>query len=77
MMVPAFTEVLTLTDFGRQPQSYQDLVNAEVKYCNQNREKIYKKAKEVYKIGTNQNHPLAYTCCDFKLLEEKYSAYTS
>ena len=76
-MVPAFTEVLALTDFSRQPQSYQDLVNAEVKYCNQNREKIYKKAKEVYKIGTNRNHPLAYTCCDFKLLEEKYSAYTS
>ena len=76
-MVPAFSEVLSLTNFRLHPQNYQDLVNAEIKYCNQNRDKIYKKAKEVYKIGTNKKHPLSYTCCDFKLLEEKSSVYSS
>ncbi len=74
-MVPAFFEVLTLTDFSRQPQTYQDLVNSVINYCNQNRDKIFKKAKKVYKIGTNRNHPLFYTCCDFVLLEEKSLVY--
>jgi len=70
-MIPAFPEVLTLKDFSKQPQTYRDLLNAEIKYCNQKVDKIYKKAKQVYKIGTNRSHPLSYTCCDFKLLEEK------
>jgi len=32
-------------------------------------------ANEVYKIGTNSNHPLFYTCCNFKLLKEKTTEY--
>lgn len=75
-MLPAFDCVLQLKDFSDKPQTYKDLINAEIKYCNQNVDKIYKKAQEVYKIGTNKNHPLAYTCCDFKLLEKKSSNYT-
>ena len=74
-MIPAFPEVLTLKDFSKQPQTYRDLLNAEIKYCNQKVDKIYKKAKQVYKIGTNRSHPLSYTCCDFKLLEEKSLKY--
>ena len=76
-MIPAFPEVLTLKDFSKQPQTYQDLLNAEIKYCNQKVDKIYKKAEEVYKIGTNSSHPLSYTCCNFKLLEEKSIKYLS
>lgn len=26
-------------------------------------------------MGISKNHPLAYTCCDFKLLEEKSLQY--
>ena len=76
-MIPAFSEVLTLKDFSEQPQTYKDLLNAEIKYCNQKVDKIYKKAEEVYKIGTNRSHPLSYTCCNFKLLEEKSIEYPS
>jgi protein AbiQ len=76
-MIPAFPEVLILKDFNKQPQSYRDLLNAEIKYCNQSVDKIYKKAKQVYKIGTNRNHPLSYTCCDFNLLEQKSVGYLS
>ena len=76
-MIPAFSEVLTLKDFSEQPQTYKDLLNAEIKYCNQKVDKIYKKAEEVYKIGTNSSHPLSYTCCNFKLLEEKSIEYPS
>ncbi len=56
-MFPTFDQVLTLTDFGSKPQSYKDLVNAEIKYCNQNADKIYKKAIEVYKIGVTKTIP--------------------
>ncbi|AQS58164.1 type III toxin-antitoxin system ToxN/AbiQ family toxin [Desulforamulus ferrireducens] len=76
-MVPAVPEVVTVKDFSKLPQTYRDLLNAELKYCNQNVDKIYKKAEEVYKIGTNSNHPLFYTCCNFKLLEEKSIEYLS
>ena len=76
-MVPASEPFITLTDFSSKPQKYKDLVNAEVKYCNQNITAIYKKAKEVYKIGINKKHPLNHTCCDFKLLEEKSLIYNN
>jgi protein AbiQ len=75
-MFPAFNHVLKLKDFSNEKQSYKDLVNAEIKYCNQNVDTIYKIAKKVYKIGTKKNHPLNYTCCDFKLLEEKSLDYS-
>lgn len=74
-MFPVPEDLLKLKDFSDKPQSYRDLVNAEIKFCNNNRDKICKKAKEVYKIGTNKKHPLAYTCCNFRLLEEKCLEY--
>lgn len=55
--------------------NYRDLLNAEIQFCNRNIDKIMKMAKRVYKIGTNRKHKLAYTCCDFKLLEEKCKEY--
>lgn len=74
-MFPAPDYVLNLKDFCNEQQAYKDLINSEIKYCNSNVHKIYKKAEEVYKIGINKNHPLSYTCCDFKLLEEKSLTY--
>jgi protein AbiQ len=70
-MFPAPDEMIKLKDFLTVPQHYRDLLNAEVNFCNKNVDEIHKIAKRVYKIGTNPNHPLSHTCCDFKLLEEK------
>lgn len=70
-MFPAPDEMMTLKDFSTVPQHYRDLLNAEVNFCNNNVAEIHKIAQKVYKIGTNSNHPLSHTCCDFKLLEEK------
>lgn len=70
-MFPATNEVIKLKDFSTVPQTYKDLLNAEVKYCNDNTNKILKKAEEVYRIGINRKHPIAHLCCDFKLLELK------
>lgn len=70
-MFPAPTQMITLKDFNKEPQSYRDLVNAEIRYCNTNRSDILNQALRVYRIGSNRNHPLAKTCCDFRLLETK------
>lgn len=76
-MIPAFPHVLQLKDFSQESQSYKDFVNAEIQFCNQNRQAITKKAEAVYKIGSNRNHPLAYTCCNFPLLEKQCAAHLS
>lgn len=76
-MVPAFADMLSLTDFGSQPQAYQDLVNTEIQYCNRNVKAVYKRAREVYAIGVNSKHPLHYTCCKFELLEKASLQYLS
>jgi protein AbiQ len=68
-MFPAPDEVIQLKDFTSVDPKYRDLLNAEIKYCNKNIDKILKMAKDVYKIGLNRRHPLAFACCDFRLLE--------
>lgn len=70
-MFPAPDEVIKLKDFSTVPEHYRDLLNAEVNFCNKNVGEIHKIAQKVYKIGTNPNHPLSHTCCNFKLLEVK------
>lgn len=74
-MFPAPDEVIKLKDFTTVPPDYLDLLNAEVKFCNKNIADIEKMANKVYKIGSNRNNPLAYTCCDFKLLENKCTEF--
>lgn len=54
---------------------YVALLNIEHKFCNNNIEKIKKKALKVYKIGCNDRHPLNKCCCDFKKLEEVKDMY--
>jgi protein AbiQ len=48
-MIPAFSEIIKLKDFSAQPQTYQDLLNVEIKYCNQKADEIFSKAEQVYK----------------------------
>lgn len=76
-MFPAPIEVLSIKDFKKEDSKYQRLLQMELKFCNKNVAKIYKKAKDVYKIGTTNTHPLNNACCNFKLLEEKYKEYNN
>lgn len=76
-MLPVPKTEYTLCDFSSKKQTYIDLVNAEYSYCKSNASEIYLLAEKVYNIGANRNHPLAYTCCDFKLLEQKCKEYES
>ena len=72
-MFPVPQAVLTEMDFSeiaKTDRSYADLLSKEYLFCNTHEDKIHKKALEVYKIGTNRNHPLNRCCCDFKKLEK-------
>ena len=73
-MFPAPLSVLTEKNFkliNSVDAKYADLLGNEYNYCISNEQKILDKAKAVYKIGCNKNHVLNYTCCDFKLLENR------
>lgn len=74
-MFPAPNEVIRLKDFSNEPQTYKDLINAELRYCNNNRDEILRRVRQVYRIGCNRNHPLANCCCDFTLLESKCNEF--
>ena len=50
---------------------YADLLSIEYNYCVSNEDAILAKARSVYEIACNKAHKFNYTCCDFKLLEQR------
>ena len=77
-MFPATATVLTRISFKNTQQNdpqYAALLQSEWNFCRANEASIRTKAKQVYKIGCNKNHPLNYTCCDFSFLERYYLNY--
>lgn len=76
-MIPVPDFVLTYIDFSLEDEKYRDLLENEYRYLKKNINDLKTKADYIYKIGSNRNHFLAYTCCDFILLEEKMQAYVN
>ena len=77
-MFPAQFMVLTEKNFNLVNSinsKYADLLAIEYDYCLSNESKILSKAKSVYEIGCNKDHIFNYTCCDFKILEQKMNGY--
>lgn len=77
-MFPVPKSALTIVDFSQfqtQDLNYYNLIKKERDYCIHNATQIKNKAMQVYKIGTNPKHFLSKNCCDFKLLEEKFTEY--
>ena len=73
-MFPAPLSVLTEKNFkliNSTDSKYADLLSIEYNYCVSNEARILAKAKSVYEIGCNKAHKFNYTCCDFKLLEQR------
>jgi protein AbiQ len=68
-MFPAPRCVWKVKDFNKEEYKYKRLLMTELKFCNDNADKVILKANRVYKIGTNPKHPLSIHCCDFKLLD--------
>ena len=57
--------------------NYKNLLTNQLSWCNSNRENILNKARKLYSLITEGKAPekLTERCCDFNLLEEKYSVY--
>src|SRR5699024_1867425 len=54
---------------------YRRLLEQELKLCRQNKKKIIDRAKRVYEMGNDPDHPRYKDCIQFKALEGRTSAY--
>ncbi|MCD7823981.1 MAG: type III toxin-antitoxin system ToxN/AbiQ family toxin [Oscillospiraceae bacterium] len=76
-MVPVPEECLTrLVIKDIEDERYRRLLNKEYRFCQNNVERIQKKAEKIYSmIVTNRKQVLTDNSCDFKLLEQAYKEY--
>lgn len=57
-------------------EKYRDLLNKEYEFCQNNSERIKKKATKIYTmVVENRKQILTDNSCDFKILEDAYKAY--
>lgn len=54
---------------------YRRLLEQELKLCRQNQKQIMHRAKKVYDMGNNSEHPRFKDCVQFQKLEQKASEY--
>lgn len=76
--IPSDQTILKKIDFNLlkiKDSKYAQLVQYEYFYCKKNLNELLAQAQNVYKIGTNKNHILNKTCCDFTYLESIYNNY--
>lgn len=74
--VPKYSKVVHLLEYDKQDEKYKDLISAEYRYINSNKEEIYKRAEKMYKLVTNnKDNFFKSIACNFKLLEEKCIEY--
>lgn len=74
-MFPCPIEYLNQIDFSKEDEKYWNLLRKELHYCNINREKISKLAKQIYKLGLSEKYRNLFNICNFKRLEEKCMEY--
>ncbi|MCD7733396.1 MAG: type III toxin-antitoxin system ToxN/AbiQ family toxin [Oscillospiraceae bacterium] len=57
-------------------ERYRRLLDKEYRFCQNNSERIQKKAEKIYNmVVTNRKQILTDNSCDFKLLEQAYEEY--
>lgn len=57
-------------------EDYRNLLNKEYRFCEDNEDKILKKAKKINEmVRQNRKQQLTDNSCDFVLLEQAYHAY--
>ena len=70
--VPINFNVTSLLKYNKQDKKYKDLISAEYRYINSNKEEIYKRANMMYiAVTKHKNNFLKTIAYNFKLLEEK------
>lgn len=76
--VPKYVSVMRLLEYNEQDDKYKNLIAAEYRYINSNKEEIYKRANKMYTAVTkHKNNFLKTIACNFKLLEEKSIVYNT
>ena len=74
--IPKNVDVKNLLEYDNQEPKYKDLISAEYRYINSNKEEIYKRANKMYiAVTKHKNNYLKTIACNFKLLEEKSLEY--
>ena len=74
--VPNNLNVTSVLEYNRQDKKYKDLISAEYRYINSNKEEIYKRANKMYVAVTkHKNNFLKTIACNFTLLEKKCVEY--
>lgn len=74
--VPNNIKVTSLLDYNESDKKYKDLISAEYRYINSNKEQIYKRANKMYiAVTKHRNNFLKTIACNFKLIEEKSLEY--
>ena len=74
--VPKNSTVIRLLDYNNQDEKYRDLISAEYRYINSNKQEIYRRANKMYiAVTKHKNNFLKSVACNFKKLEEKCLEY--
>lgn len=74
--VPQGEKTIKLLEYNKQDRKYKDLISAEYRYVNSNKNEIYLRAQKMYVAVTeHKNNFLKTISCNFKLLEEKCKLY--
>ena len=74
--VPNNINVTSILEYNKQDKKYKDLIAAEYRYINSNKEEICKRANKMYiAITKHKNNFLKTISCNFKLLEKKCAEY--
>ena len=74
--VPNDFNVISTLEYNEQDKRYKDLISAEYRYINSNKEEIYRRANKMYiAVTKHKNNFLKTIACNFKILEEKCLEY--
>lgn len=74
--VPNNLNVTSVLEYNRQDKKYKDLISAEYRYINSNKEEIYKRANKMdVAVTKHKNNFLKTIACNFTLLEKKCVEY--
>lgn len=74
--IPMKMNVMNILNYSEQDKNYRNLISAEYRFVNSNKEEIYKRANKMYVAVTqHKNNFLKTIACNFKLLEEKAREY--
>lgn len=74
--IPKNINVVKLLQYNEQDKKYKDLISAEYRYINSNKEEIFKRANKMYiAVIKHKNNFFKTIACNFKLLEEKSLEY--